>query len=135
MQTKPHVRYDRVWVETDIKCPSCGEPIYRECLKNGFIPFDNFACSAMGCKFTNHPANLYALTLWDYWNSINRCTKTIRVIESKSKIKAYSNILPGSIHIELPPPAKFKVTDPNSCWVRGADFTPVKLKHGEFKRL
>ena len=135
MKTKPHVRYDRIWVKTTIICPLCDQPVYREVLKQGLSPFDNFACDSMGCKFVNHPANIYALTLWDFHDSIARCTKKVKIIESKTKVKAYSNIIPGSIHIELPPPPKFKITDPHSAWVRGFDFTPVKLKHGEFKRL
>ena len=131
---KHHIK-GLVWANTGIKCPICGGIIYRECTETGLSPYDHFCCNSIGCTFLHHPMNQYALTVWDFHPSIERCTNKIQILYNYNKIKAYSNLITNSIHIELPWPKKFKVINSNECWVRGADFSPVKLKKGEFKRI
>lgn len=125
----------RVWVNTGIKCPVCGSLIYRECVEVTLSPYDNFQCKGMGCKFTQHPMNQYSLMLWDMKNSKMRCRSRVQIISCSIKNRSYSNVTVGSVHIELPPPEKFKVVDKRSVWIRGYNFEPVKLKAGEFKRV
>lgn len=135
MVTRPHSTFARIWVKTNIKCPVCGGEIFRESLTDGYSPFDNFGCQSIGCPFTFHPMNQYALTLWDLKDSIKRCRKRVQIIGTSVRVKAYSNIIPNSIHIVLPQPTKFKIVDPRCVWVRGADFTVIKLKAGEYRNL
>ena len=57
--------------------------------------------------------------------------KTIKVTECGAVGKQFSNIIPGSVHMVIDPPAPY-INDDRGIWVMG-DGEPVKLLTGEFK--